>query len=97
MPLSVVCAVLMVLAFLVDQVQQSCCPLVQASWAKMGADNFCCCNVSLGQPMLSPAGPHRILADGGSGSTDSSINDQSIDWQEQGEFTRNVSCTRDYL
>ena len=34
---SVVCAVLMVLAFLVDQVQQMCCPLFQAVWAKLGS------------------------------------------------------------
>jgi hypothetical protein len=31
------------------------------------------------------------------GQRDSSIEDQSIDWQEQREFIRNVSCTRDYL
>jgi hypothetical protein len=36
-PLSVVCAVLMMLAFLVDQVQQMCCPLFQAVWAKLGS------------------------------------------------------------
>ena len=35
--LSVVFAVLMMLAFLVDQVQQLCCPLFQAAWAKMGS------------------------------------------------------------
>ena len=35
--LSVVCAVLMLLAFLVDQVQQLCCPLCQAVWAKLGS------------------------------------------------------------
>jgi hypothetical protein len=35
--LSVVFAVLMMLAFLVDQVQQLCCPLFQAVWAKMGS------------------------------------------------------------
>jgi hypothetical protein len=35
--LSVVCAVLMMLAFLVDQVQQLCCPVVQAVWAKLGS------------------------------------------------------------
>src|SRR6266852_4361785 len=35
--LSVVCAVLMMLAFLVDQVQQLCCPLFQAVWAKLGS------------------------------------------------------------
>lgn len=34
---SVVCAVLMLLAFLVDQVQQMCCPLCQAVWAKLGS------------------------------------------------------------
>jgi hypothetical protein len=34
--LSVVFAVLMMLAFLVDQVQQLCCPLFQAVWAKLG-------------------------------------------------------------
>jgi hypothetical protein len=27
----------MMLAFLVDQVQQLCCPLVQAAWAKWGS------------------------------------------------------------
>jgi hypothetical protein len=35
--LSVVFAVLMLLAFLVDQVQQLCCPLFQAVWAKLGS------------------------------------------------------------
>jgi len=35
--LSVVFAILMMLAFLVDQVQQLCCPLFQASWAKWGS------------------------------------------------------------
>ena len=35
--LSVVFAVLMRLAFLVDQVQQRCCPLFQAVWAKLGS------------------------------------------------------------
>jgi hypothetical protein len=35
--LSVVFAVLMMLAFLVDQVQQLCCPLFQAVWAKWGS------------------------------------------------------------
>jgi hypothetical protein len=35
--LSVVLALLMMLAFLVDQVQQLCCPLFQAVWAKMGS------------------------------------------------------------
>jgi hypothetical protein len=35
--LSVVFAVLMMLAFLVDQLQQLCCPLFQAVWAKMGS------------------------------------------------------------
>jgi hypothetical protein len=35
--LSVVFAVLLMLAFLVDQVQQLCCPLFQAVWAKMGS------------------------------------------------------------
>src|SRR5208337_2473210 len=33
--LSVVLALLMMLAFLVDQVQQLCCPLFQAAWHKM--------------------------------------------------------------
>jgi hypothetical protein len=33
--LSVVLALLMMLAFLVDQVQQACCPLFQATWNKM--------------------------------------------------------------
>lgn len=35
--LSVVFASLMMLAFLVDQVQQLCCPLFQAAWAKWGS------------------------------------------------------------
>ena len=35
--LSVVFAMLMMLAFLVDQVQQLCCPLFQAAWAKWGS------------------------------------------------------------
>jgi DDE family transposase len=35
--LSVVFAILMMLAFLVDQVQQMCCPLFQAVWAKLGS------------------------------------------------------------
>lgn len=35
--LSVVFAHLMMLAFLVDQVQQLCCPLFQAAWAKWGS------------------------------------------------------------
>jgi hypothetical protein len=35
--LSVVFAELMMLAFLVDQVQQLCCPLFQAAWAKWGS------------------------------------------------------------
>ena len=35
--LSVVFAVLMMVAFLVDQVQQMCCPLFQAVWAKLGS------------------------------------------------------------
>src|SRR5207244_4980829 len=35
--LSVVFAVLMMLAFFVDQVQQLCCPLCQAVWAKLGS------------------------------------------------------------
>jgi Transposase DDE domain len=34
--LSVVLALLMMLAFLVDQTQQRCCPLFQAAWNKMG-------------------------------------------------------------
>ena len=33
--LSVVLALMMMLAFLVDQVQQLCCPLFQAAWHKM--------------------------------------------------------------
>ena len=33
--LSVVLALLMMLAFLVDQTQQLCCPLFQAAWAKL--------------------------------------------------------------
>jgi hypothetical protein len=35
--LSVVFAVLMMLAFFVDQVQQLCCPLFQAAWAQWGS------------------------------------------------------------
>jgi hypothetical protein len=35
--LSVVFAILMMVAFLVDQVQQLCCPLFQAVWAKLGS------------------------------------------------------------
>lgn len=35
--LSVVLALLMLLAFLVDQTQQLCCPLFQAAWHKMGS------------------------------------------------------------
>ena len=35
--LSVVFATLMMLAFLVDQIQQLCCPLFQAAWAKWGS------------------------------------------------------------
>src|SRR5919112_964889 len=35
--LSVVFATLMMLAFCVDQVQQLCCPLFQAAWAKWGS------------------------------------------------------------
>lgn len=35
--LSVVFAILMMLAFFVDQVQQLCCPLFQAAWAKWGS------------------------------------------------------------
>ena len=35
--LSVIFAILMMLAFLVDQVQQLCCPLFQAAWAKWGS------------------------------------------------------------
>ena len=34
--LSVVLALLMMLAFLVDQTQQRCCPLFQAAWSKLG-------------------------------------------------------------
>jgi hypothetical protein len=34
--LSVVLALLMMLAFLVDQTQQHCCPLFQAAWRKLG-------------------------------------------------------------
>jgi hypothetical protein len=36
-PLSVVFALLMMLAFVVDQVQPLCCPLFQAVWAKLGS------------------------------------------------------------
>ena len=32
-----VCALLMMLAFVADQVQQRCCPLFQAVWAKLGS------------------------------------------------------------
>ena len=35
--LSVVFAMLMMLAFLVDQVQQLCCPLFRAAWRRMGS------------------------------------------------------------
>jgi hypothetical protein len=35
--LSVVFALLMMLAFVVDQVQQLCCPLFQAVWTKLGS------------------------------------------------------------
>ena len=35
--LAVVCAILRMLAFLVDQVQQLCCALFQAVWAKLGS------------------------------------------------------------
>jgi hypothetical protein len=35
--LSVVFATLMMLAFFIDQVQQLCCPLFQAAWAKWGS------------------------------------------------------------
>src|SRR5262249_466234 len=35
--LSVVFAMLMMLAFLVDQTQQRCCPLFQAVWTKLGS------------------------------------------------------------
>ena len=35
--LSVVFAILMMLAFLVDQAQQLCCALFQAVWAKLGS------------------------------------------------------------
>ena len=35
--LSVVCAMLMMLAFLVDQTQQLCCALFQAVWVKLGS------------------------------------------------------------
>src|SRR2546430_14792264 len=35
--LSVVFAMVMMLAFLVDQTQQLCCPLFQAVWAKLGS------------------------------------------------------------
>ncbi len=35
--LSVVFATLMMLAFLVDQIQQRCCPLFQSAWAKWGS------------------------------------------------------------
>jgi len=35
--LSVVCAMLRILAFVVDQTQQRCCALFQAVWAKLGS------------------------------------------------------------
>jgi hypothetical protein len=35
--LSVVCAMVMMLAFLVDQTQQRCCALFQAVWAQLGS------------------------------------------------------------
>jgi hypothetical protein len=38
--LSVVFAMLMMLAFFVDQVQQLCCPLFQAAWAKWGSKHL---------------------------------------------------------
>jgi hypothetical protein len=38
--LSVVFAMLMMLAFLVDQTQQPCCALVQAVWAKLGSQRL---------------------------------------------------------
>ncbi len=40
--LSVVFAELMMLAFLVDQVQQLCCPLFQAAWTKWGSKSNAC-------------------------------------------------------
>ena len=36
MPISSSLALLMMLAFLVDQTQQLCCPLFQAAWKKLG-------------------------------------------------------------
>lgn len=36
-PLSVVLAMRMMLAFLVEQTQQLCCALLQAVWAKLGS------------------------------------------------------------
>jgi len=33
-----VIAMLMILAFLVDQPRQLCCPLLQAAWAKLGSN-----------------------------------------------------------
>ena len=38
--LSVVLALLMMLAFLVDQTQQLCCPVFQAAWKKLGAKRY---------------------------------------------------------
>src|SRR5712691_4531700 len=38
--LSVVLAMLMLLAFLVDQTQQRCCALLQAVWAKLGSQRL---------------------------------------------------------
>jgi len=38
--LSVVCAMLMLLALLVDQTQQLCCALLQAVWAKLGSQRL---------------------------------------------------------
>jgi len=44
--LSVVLALMMMLAFLVDQVQQLCCPVFQAAWQKMKTKSVCKNNFS---------------------------------------------------
>src|SRR5262245_22145728 len=52
-PLSVVFAMLMMLAFLVDQGQQRCCALCQAVWAQLGRSAYGgsgCARASLRMP-----------------------------------------------
>jgi hypothetical protein len=61
--LSVVLAFLMLLAFLVDQTQQLCCPLFQAAWHKLGTKR----HLWRGNPPLFsrlPVPLHDGLADG---------------------------------